>query len=331
MLETSARLLRLLSLLGSRRFWTGTDLAERLEVTPRTLRRDIEKLRDLGYPVSSSTGLAGGYALGAGAALPPLLLEPDEALAVALGLRNAASGTVSGMEEAAVRALAKLEQVLPKRLRRRVAALHASIAPLHMGGPYVDAALLTTLASACRDQELVTFRYEDAQGRVTERHVEPHGLVHAGSRWYLAAWDRNREAFRTFRLDRASEARPTSRHFTRRPILEGDAAAYVSRSVASYAYERRVRVVLHGSHAELAQRVPPLAAQLKPAGKGRCLLESGGRHLPTIAMHIGCLGVDFEVLEPPELVDELRVLSRRLARAARSSTRDQKQTRAVPR
>ncbi len=316
MLETSARLLRLLSLLGSRRFWAGAELAERLEVTPRTLRRDVEKLRELGYPVSSSTGLSGGYALSAGAALPPLLLEPNEALAVALGLRHAASSTVSGMEEATVQALAKLEQVLPKRLRRRVAALHASISPLSMGGPHVDASLLTTLAGACRDQELVTFRYEDAQGRVTRRRVEPHGMVHAGSRWYLAAWDRDREAFRTFRLDRVGAIGLTSRPFTRRPIPEGSAAAYVSRSVASSAYECSVRVILHGSYDELAQRVPPLAARLRPAGEERCLLESGGHHLPTIVLHIGRLGVDFEVLEPPELVDELRVLSRRFARAA---------------
>src|SRR4051794_11032029 len=194
MLETSARLLRLLSLLQARRYWAGAELAERLEVTSRTLRRDVEKLRTLGYPVNAAAGRAGGYQLGAGAELPPLLLSDDEALAVTLGLRTAASGTVAGMEEAAVRALAKLEPLLPKRLRRRVKALGYAVVPLMGRGPSVHPELLSVLASACRDQHELAFAYADGGGRNTQRSVEPHGLVHTGARWYLVAWDLNREA-----------------------------------------------------------------------------------------------------------------------------------------
>ncbi|MFW5921370.1 MAG: helix-turn-helix transcriptional regulator [Polyangiales bacterium] len=319
MLDASARLLRLLALLGSRRFWTGAELADRLEVTPRTLRRDIDKLRSLGYPVSSSAGVAGGYALAAGPSLPPLMLEEDEAVAVAVGLRSAASGAVVGVEEAALRGLAKLEQVLPPRLRHRVGSLHASVSPLHWTSPGVDAALLTTVASACRDEEIVTFRYRDARGRASERRVEPHGIVNAGSRWYLAGWDLDRDDFRTFRLDRAAGATPMARHFTPRAIPGGDVATYVARSVSTGPYDRHVRVVLHAPYEKIRPRVPPLAARVEPLDEGRCLLEAGGHHLDVVALHIASIGVDFDVLEPPELAQQLHELAGRLARAARSA------------
>src|ERR1700722_10370858 len=171
MLETSARLLRLLSLLQARRYWSGADLSERLEVTPRTLRRDVDRLRSLGYPVNSTSGIAGGYQLGAGPALPPLLLDDEEAVAVAVGLRTAASGTVTGIEEASVRALAKLEQVLPSRLRRRVASLHAFIVPLGNSGPTVDAQTLSVIAGACRDRETLRFAYQSRDGTASAREV----------------------------------------------------------------------------------------------------------------------------------------------------------------
>lgn len=241
MIATSARLLELLSLFQAQRYWSGGDLCERLEVTPRTLRRDVDRLRRLGYPVNSTSGVAGGYQLGAGATLPPLLLDDDEAVAVAVGLRTAASGTVTGIEEASVRALSKMQQVLPDRLRRRVAALHAFIVPLANNGPAVDAQVLSTIAAASRDCECLRFRYQNSAGESTMRRVEPHRLVHTGRRWYLAAWDQDRAEWRTFRLDRIEPRLRTSGHFTPREPPDGDFAAYVSKSVswAPYPYGRR--------------------------------------------------------------------------------------------
>ena len=208
MLDTSARLLRLLSLFQAQRYWSGAELAERLEVTPRTLRRDVDRLRSLGYPVNSTTGTAGGYQLGAGATLPPLLLDDDEAVAVAVGLRTAASGTVTGMEEASVRALSKLQQLLPSRLRRRVSALNSFIVPMANRGPTVDAETLSVIAGACRDYEMLRFSYNSRDGASSSRQVEPHRLVHTGRRWYLAAWDLDRENWRTFRIDRIQAKLP---------------------------------------------------------------------------------------------------------------------------
>ena len=327
MLETSARLLRLLALLQARRFWTGPDLADRLEVTERTIRRDVDRLRSLGYPVDSSGGVAGGYQLGVGASLPPLMLEDDEALAVALGLRTAAAGTVSGVEEAALRALGKLERLLPSRLRRRVQALNAAVAPLYFAGRKVDAETLSVLASACRDREVVSFPYGDGQGRASEREVEPHGLVHTGSRWYLVAWDRDRRDWRTFRADRIDGEVTTSARFTPREVPGGDVAAYVSRSVSSQAYSLRARVVFHAPRARIAERVPPLAGYLEAIDDERCLLESGGHSLGMLAFHVAYVGEEFEILEPPELVDEVRALAARLRRAA---ARTAKRSRAEP-
>ncbi len=187
MLETSARLLKLLSLLQLHREWRGADLADRLGVSTRTIRTDVDKLRSLGYPVDATPGAAGGYRLGAGAALPPLLLDDDEAVAVAVGLRTAAGGSVTGIEETSVRALAKLEQVLPSRLRHRVRSLHAVTVPVPGFGPTVDAEVLTALAAVCRDHERLRFDYRSHRGTASRREVEPHRLVHAGRRWYLVA------------------------------------------------------------------------------------------------------------------------------------------------
>jgi len=320
MLETSARLLRLLSLLQTRRYWAGSELAERLDVTLRTLRRDVDKLRSLGYPVNAASGRAGGYQLGAGAALPPLLLSDDEALAVTLGLRTTAAGSVAGVEEAAVRALAKLEQLLPTRLRKRVNALGSAIVPLFGRGPSIDATLLIALASACRDQLELRFDYADGRGQPSERHVEPHGLVHTGSRWYLVAWDLVREAFRTFRVDRVGKRVSTGRKFLPRPIPEGDAAAYVTRSVSSSPYRYQAKVVLHAPLDEMRPRISPLAGMLRAVDSERCLLETGAHSLSGLAFHLAMLGVDFEVQEPAELIEHLRSLATRLTRAARAAS-----------
>src|SRR5437764_124409 len=233
MSETSSRLLELLSLLQGRRDWPGAELARRLEVSGRTIRRDIERLRRLGYPVESLTGPAGGYTLRAGTAMPPLLLDDDEAIAIAVGLRTAARASVAGIEETAVRALVKLEQVLPAQLRRRVAALGSATLTLPMPGPTVDPQHLTTIAGACRDFECLRFGYRARDGAETRREVEPNSLVNLGRRWYLVAWDRERGDWRTFRVDRLTKPVSTGVRFAPRKLPTKDAAAYVERSITS--------------------------------------------------------------------------------------------------
>ena len=232
MSETSSRLLEMLSLLQGRRDWPGGELADRLEVSGRTIRRDVERLRRLGYPVESLTGPAGGYRLRAGSAMPPLLLDDDEAIAIAVGLRTAAGASVTGIEETAVRALVKLEQVLPAHLRRRVGALGSATFTLPAGGPTVDPQHLTVIATACRDSECLRFAYRRRDGTDSRREVEPHSVVNRGRRWYLVAWDRGREDWRTFRIDRLARPASTGVRFAARRLPAKDAAAYVERSIA---------------------------------------------------------------------------------------------------
>src|SRR3954454_9665926 len=249
---TSSRLLTLLSLLQGRRDWPGGELAERLEVSGRTVRRDVERLRGLGYPVESLTGPAGGYRLRAGTAMPPLLLDDDEAIAIAVGLRTAARASVAGIEETAVRALVKLEQVLPSHLRRRVSALSsATIAPA-VGGPTVDAQHLTVIAAACRDSECVRFAYRSREEVETRREVEPHSLVNLGRRWYLVAWDRNRGDWRTFRIDRLARPASTGVSFTARKLPVRDPAEYVRQSIAERPNRYDAWVTLHASAEAIA-------------------------------------------------------------------------------
>jgi Predicted transcriptional regulator len=326
MLQTSARLLRLLTLLQTRRFWSGAALAERLEVTERTVRRDIDRLRSLGYPVRAAPGVTGGYQLEAGTSLPPLLLEDDEALAVSISLRTAAGGTVAGIEESALRALIKLEQVLPSRLRRRVNALHASIVPLGRPGPAVDPVVLATIAGACRDHEQLRFRYDDRKARTTYRTVEPQGLVHTGSRWYLVAWDLDRGDWRTFRVDRIGRKVTTGARFTPRQGPDGgDLAAYVSRSVSSVMNVVRASVILHAPRERVAERLSPMAGELTAIDAERCRLDTGAQSLLDLAVWLSLMEVEFEVLEPPELIDYLRRvhgrLERMLARVRSGSSR----------
>jgi len=312
-LGTSARLLRLLSLLQARREWSGGELAERLEVAPRTVRRDVERLRGLGYPVCATPGAGGGYRLGAGGALPPLLLDDDEAVAVAVGLRTAAGGTVAGIEEASVRALAKLEQVLPVRLRGRVSAIEASTVPLTGPVSTVDPGTLTVVAGACRDSERLSMDYRDRDGAASTRTVEPYRLVHTGRRWYLVARDTDRDAWRTFRVDRIGQVRPTGCRFT--PRDPPDPAAYVATALSSAPYQHRARIRLHAPAPAVAARVPPTVGVVEPVDAGSCLLVTGSDSLDAIAVHVALLGFDFQVLEPPELVDHVRALAGRLGRA----------------
>jgi len=318
-LDTSARLLRLLSLFQARRYWSGQDLAERLEVTERTVRRDVDRLRSLGYPIHSTSGTGGGYQLGAGATLPPLLLDDDEAVAVALGLRTAASGTVAGIEEASLRALAKLEQVLPSRLRSRVTALHSVIIPMMTTGPTVDAGSLSHIAGACRDHEGLRFRYRSRSGTATERAVEPHRLVHTGRRWYLVAWDVDRGDWRTFRVDRIDGELSTERRFIPREPPNADIAAYVSRAVSYLAYPYRARAILQAPVETVAERIPPTVGVLEALDEHTCVLEIGSNSLDMLAVWLGLIGVDFEVQEPEELLDTIRQVADRFSRARKSS------------
>jgi predicted DNA-binding transcriptional regulator YafY len=316
MLQTSARLLRLLSLFQAQRYWSGSDLSSRLDVTARTLRRDVDRLRSLGYPVHSTSGTAGGYQLGAGANLPPLLLDDDEAVAVALGLRTSASGSVTGIEEASVRALMKLEQVLPPRLRHRVTALHSFILPISNRRETVDAERLSTIAGACRDHEGIRFNYNNRTGAPSARVVEPHRLVHTGYRWYLVAWDLSRKDWRTFRVDRIEGKLKTSTRFKPRRPPEGDFAAFVSKSLASVPYPYRARVTIHAPVETIAKRVPPSAGVLEALDDHSCVLNTGAHSLEGITIHLSLLDVDFQVHEPPELIDYIGRLAARLSRSS---------------
>ena len=309
MLETSARLLRLLSLLQARRDWSGSDLADRLEVTTRTLRRDVDRLRRLGYPVEAATGPAGGYRLGIGAALPPLLLDDTEAVAIAVGLRTASGGTVAGLAEAADATLAKLERVLPARLRTQVEALTSSTVSLNRTGPTVEPAELIVLARACREFEQLRFDYLDGRDRRSTRCVEPHRLVSTGRRWYLVAHDRDRNDWRTFRVDRIEAPTPTGHRFT--PSAPPDLQALVSRSISVAPYRWQAEVRVRASLADVAARVPPTVGWVEASGAD-CVLHVGANELDTLIGHFVALGHPFEVLEPPELRDRVRELGSRL-------------------
>ncbi|MGW6569036.1 helix-turn-helix transcriptional regulator [Streptomyces sp. NPDC054975] len=322
MLETSARLLRLLSLLQAHREWSGADLADRLGVTTRTVRRDVDRLRELGYPVNASPGTGGGYQLGAGAELPPLLLDDDEAVAVAVGLRTAAGQGVEGVGEASVRALAKLEQVLPGRLQRRVSTLNAFTVPmLRTPATQVDPAVLTELANACRDSERLRFEYRDHGGTATRRTVEPHRLVCTERRWYLVAWDADRADWRTFRADRIDPKPPHGPRFPPREPPAEDLAAYVAKGISGAAYAAEATIRLHVPLAEAASAVGPMDGVLEPDGDGACLLRAGAGSLAGMVVHVLMLGFEFEVVAPRELDDWVRMLRDRLSRAVDRSER----------
>ncbi|MDX2550423.1 helix-turn-helix transcriptional regulator [Streptomyces stelliscabiei] len=315
--DTSARMLRLLSLLQTRRAWPGSELAERLGVSGRTVRNDIDRLRELGYPVDATRGAAGGYRLGAGAAMPPLLLDDEEAVAVTIALRTATQGAVPGTEETAVRALTKLEQVLPSRLRRRVRALQTfTVAvPADRPAPAVSADVLTTLVSACRDRERLRFDYLDHAGSPTRRLVEPYRAVNWGRRWYLVAWDVEREDWRTFRVDRMRPRTPTGPRFTPREPPGGDITAYVSLRVSSAAWRHDARVTVHAPATAVIERINPAVGTVQPLDADTCVLTTGADTVQTLAAHLGMLDFDFDVTEPVELVDHLRRLADRYARS----------------
>ncbi len=323
MLETSARLLRLLSLLQSQQTWTGTELADRQGVSARTVRNDVERLRALGYPVLATRGSAGGYRLGAGAAMPPLLLDDEEAVAVALGLRTAVRGAVAGIEEASLRALAKLEQVLPGRLRRRVGALGAIVVavPPAVSAPLVDPEVLTAIAAACRDMTRLRFSYTSHDGAGSDRDVEPYRLVNWGRRWYLVGFDVVRDDWRIFRVDRISVRTPGGPRFTARALPAADLADYVAKRVSAATMRYRARVTVFATAAQVLARTAGWAGPVTPVSDTTCVLDTGSDDAEKLAAYLGMLGYDFRVDEPPELVDALHALGDRYLRAAGSESR----------
>ena len=330
MANTSSRTLRLLSLLQNHRFWPGAELAGRLGVSPRTLRRDVDRLRELGYPVTAHPGVDGGYQLASGAALPPLVLDDEEAVALAVGLRLAAQGAAAApggadhgtIAEASARALAKVTQVMPARLRRRseaVAVMTESASwDAARGGQAaaINPDILASTALACRDTERLRFSYGAAGGERTERHVEPHRLVALDRRWYLVAYDLTRNDWRSFRLDRVlSVPRPTGARFRPRTLPAADAAEFVRRNVTAAPGTGQVSAVIEAPAAAIRQRLGRWAT-VEENGPGQCLVtmtHQDNLDWPVIAL--GLAGAEFRVVHPPELSERVGEWADRFARS----------------
>ncbi|HEY2204881.1 MAG TPA: YafY family protein [Pseudonocardia sp.] len=313
--DLPARLLRLLALLQGRREWAGPELAERLGVTTRTVRRDMDRLRELGYPVTGTTGTAGGYRLASGRSLPPLALDDDEAVAIAVGLRTAAAAGVAGIDEAAARALVKLEQVLPPRLRQRVASVGlATVGLPGRSGPATDPGVLTVLAAACRDEEVVVFDYRGRDDEPTSRRVEPHNLVATRGRWYLVGFDLNRDDWRTFRLDRVTAPASVRHRFRPRELPGGDAAAYLRASITEAPYRYAARAEVGVAAEQVAGRLPTLLpGKVTPSADGGSTVRLGSDSLELLVRDVLALGGDCVLTDPtPGLLDELGSVAGRL-------------------
>ncbi|GAA5082266.1 putative DNA-binding transcriptional regulator YafY [Thermocatellispora tengchongensis] len=317
MANTSTRTLRLLSLLQNHRFWPGTELAERLGVSIRTLRRDIDRLRELGYPVQAQRGVEGGYQLAAGAALPPLVIDDDEAVALVMGLRTAAQGGAEGIAEASVRVLAKVVQVMPARLRRRIETLQAMTEPAGWGGPAttgVDPGVLTAVALACRDSEQLRFSYTAAFGERSDRHVEPYRLVCHWQRWYLVAYDLTRHDWRSFRVDRLTEPRGTGSRFRPRDLPAADAAEFVRAGLENRPRPYRVEVLVDAPAATVRERIGRWST-VEEIDAGHCRVRMTSDSLDWPTMALGVVGAGFHVLHPPELLDRVHDWGARFSRA----------------
>ncbi|MDQ2837701.1 MAG: YafY family transcriptional regulator [Actinomycetota bacterium] len=314
--DPTGRALQLLSLLQTHRFWNGAELAARLEVTERTVRRDVDRLRDLGYLVDSTSGKYGGYRLATGAHVPPLVLDDDEAVAVTVGLRYAAEAAIGGMEEASLRALTKIESLLPHRLRRRVSALHSSVTSLRRAADddVVDPEALSVFAAACRDQEHVRINYRRGDGESSRRLVEPHQLVTAGRRWYLVAWDQHRRDWRTFRLDRLRDPWPAGSHFTPRVIPGGDAAAYVASSIGSTPRHHEAKLAIQAPFVELESVLRWIDHTPIEVEGDCCLVQIRSEDLGRLVMAVAriALTAPVTVVEPAELADAVRQLATHL-------------------
>ncbi|OPG13979.1 YafY family protein [Microbispora sp. GKU 823] len=317
MANTGTRTLRLLSLLQTHRYWQGTELAERLGVSVRTLRRDIDRLRELGYPVEAQRGVDGGYQLAAGAALPPLVIDDEEAVALAVGLQTAAQGAVEGIAESSVRVLAKVAQVMPARLRHRVEALRTMTVPAGWDGQTgtgVDPGVLTAVALACRDSERLRITYTSADGRRTERHVEPHRLVRLGRRWYLVAYDLTRHDWRSFRVDRLIEPESTGTRFRPRELPAADAADFVRAGLDNLPRPYRVEALVDAPASVARERIGRWCT-VEEVDAGQCRIRMTTHSLDWPIMSLGVLGADFRVIEPPELLDRIHDWGARFQRA----------------
>ncbi|MEU6993165.1 YafY family protein [Streptomyces sp. NPDC046465] len=316
--DTPARLFQLLSLLQTPREWPGAELSERLGVSRRTVRRDIDRLRDLGYPVRASQGATGGYRLVAGKAMPPLVLDDEEAVAIAVGLRAGAGHAVEGVEEASVRALAKLEQVLPTRLRHRVSALQIATTPLTSGdGASIAPETLTVMASAAAGHERLRFAYRAGDGTQSRRLAEPYRLVSTGRRWYLVAYDIDREDWRTFRVDRVSEPFATGARFAPRPLPNGDAAQFIRDSVWRGRQSYDLDVTFAAPAEFVTARMPSGIGPLEPLDSGHCRLRTRSTDsIEWLAVRLAVMDCDFTVHGPGELVSCVREMGARLSRAS---------------
>lgn len=316
MANTSTRTLRLLSLLQTHKYWPGGELAERLGVSARTLRRDVERLRELGYPVQAQRGVDGGYQLAPGAALPPLMIDDDEAVALVVGMQAAVHGSVDGIAESSVRVLAKVVQVLPPRLRKRVDALRAMTVPASWGtaGGGPDPGVLTAVALACRDTERLRFTYTAADGRRSERHVEPHRLVSLGRRWYLVAYDLTRHDWRSFRLDRLTAPAGDGARFRPRELPAEDAAAFVRAGLDQAPRSYRIETVVEAPAAAVRERIGRWSTveEIEP---GRCRVRMTSDSLDWPIMGLGTLEADFTVVEPEIMREQLRAWGARFSRA----------------
>ncbi len=320
--DPTGRVFQLLGLLQSHRRWTSTELADSLGITARTVRRDIDRLRRLGYPVEAVPGATGGYRLAAGAHLPPLMFDDDEAVAIAVGLWTATSSPLAGIEDTALRALAKLETLLPDRLRRRMTAIGASTS-IHRwshGAEHdrTDIETLMTITAACRDSEEIRFSYVDRSGSSTDRLVEPHRLVAIDERWYLLAWDLRRDAWRTFRTDRVASVRAAGRQFTPRRIPGGDPGSFVADRLGRAPQAHTVAVTVDADRDAVITAIPWLADDTVPLEGGRAEVTLRANRIEQLAVGIARLAGSFDVDLPPdtspELLDRIRSMSDRLGR-----------------
>jgi predicted DNA-binding transcriptional regulator YafY len=315
--NTSSRTLRLLSLLQTRRHWPGGELAERLEVSVRTLRRDIDRLRELGYPVEAQRGIDGGYRLAAGTVLPPLVLDDEEAVALGVGLQSAVqNGSVVGIEGSSVRALTKIAQVMPSRLRRRIDALTAMTVPAQWRGPVtgVDPDDLTQIAQACRDTVRLEFGYTAREGEHRDRRVEPHRLVLLDRRWYLVAWDLDRSDWRSFRLDRLSSPRSTGAVFLPRELPAGDAAEFVRQGIDNLPTRLTVEALIHADATVVRSRIGPWAT-VEEIDDARCILRMTADSSDWVLLTLGAVGEEFELVTPSVVIDDARRWIARFGRA----------------
>jgi predicted DNA-binding transcriptional regulator YafY len=315
MLDTATRLLRLLSLLQSRVEWSSTELAEELDVTRRTVRRDVDRLREVGYPINSSRGSSGGYRLGTGGALPPLLLDEDEAVAIALGLQRSATTHVTGLEEAGSAAQSKLRELLPTRVRGRLDAMQLATEHSRHTPPEVPSELLTSLAETCHRHERLRFDYRSHDGTESRREVEPHRLVFLDGRWYLLGRDLDRDGWRSFRVDRLTPRTPTGPRFEPRDLSDEQARELVTRGVTEALSTVRARVRFALPAERVATRANAYRQRVDADGPDACVLHCGGDSVETLAWWLGSFDADFTVLDPPELREQCRVLEQRYRRA----------------